>query len=312
MLRCLIALSLLAGSTWSSVLPEAFGSYKRTGAASAVAVDPADKSLWAEYGLQEAESASYANEGGQTIQVTAWRFQDPTGAYGVRQWLSATGVQAQDNYVIRVEGGRLPQDSFGQLAAKLPNRVSTSPPPLLGQLPAKNRVAGSERYVLGAAGLSRFAPAVPAELAGLDRGAEAVVATYRVGGNQVPVTLISYPTPQMAIAFAKQFQGRTGVAFQRLGPLIAVAPVNGNVPPRLQELLGKVQYQPKMTWNEYVSKDTPQDAARMILAIITLAGVLIASSLFLGLFFGGSKVLANKLGFKTTDDSFTSLGLGNK
>jgi hypothetical protein len=74
----------------------------------------------------------------------------------------------------------------------------------------------------------------------------------------------------------------------------------------------QISYTPNFTWNEHVPKDTPQDAARMILAIVVLAGCLIVSSLVLGLMFGGSKVLARRLGWAGSDEGFTSLHLEGK
>ncbi|HYO81015.1 MAG TPA: hypothetical protein VES20_06420 [Bryobacteraceae bacterium] len=311
MLRSLICSIVLTCAAGAAILPQSFAGFQRSGAPSQPGMDPADKPLWDEYGLVEAERAAYVS-GGSEVIITAWRLKDPTGAYGVRHWLGANAVVTHDNYVLRVEGQRPDKETMAQLWSQLPNRVSTAAPPLPAFLPARNRVQGSERYLLGSNALNRFAPEVPAELAALDRGGEGAAATYRLRGQPIQLTLISYPTPQMAQAFARKFAERSGLAFERKGPLIAVVPVTGAPPAAVQDLLKSVEYNPKLTWNEYVSKDTPQDAAKMILAIFALAGILIVLSLVLGLFFGGSRVMAEKIGWKTTDEALTSLHLGNK
>jgi hypothetical protein len=50
----------------------------------------------------------------------------------------------------------------------------------------------------------------------------------------------------------------------------------------------------------------------MILAIALLAAFLIATSVVLGLMFGGSKLLARRLGWAASEDAFTSLHLEGK
>jgi hypothetical protein len=197
------------------------------------------------------------------------------------------------------------------LYAALPDQVSTSLPPLYGFLPARGRVANSERYLLGTNSLGRFEPRIPASLASFDRGAEAQAAKYRKGGAEVQMTIISYPTPQMAIERARAFASLAGAAVKRSGPLLAVIP-EGAGQPGAEKLLEEVSYNPNFTWNEYVPKHTTQDAARMILAISALAAGLIVASLGMGLFFGGSKVLAKRFGMSHADEGFTSLHLDRK
>jgi hypothetical protein len=91
--------------------------------------------------------------------------------------------------------------------------------------------------------------------------------------------------------------------------LIAVVP-DGRGNPLAKKLLAGIEYRPNIMWNEYVPKHTTQDAANMILAISMLAAGLIVSSLVLGLFFGGGKILAKRFGFKGADDELTSLHIG--
>jgi hypothetical protein len=50
----------------------------------------------------------------------------------------------------------------------------------------------------------------------------------------------------------------------------------------------------------------------MILAIITLAGILIVAALGFGLLFGSSRILARKFGLAGGEEEFTSLHLDKK
>jgi hypothetical protein len=319
--RISVTLIAVGVSLNAALLPESFAQYKR-GAVSPVT--PENPAVWSEYGLQSAEKAEFSGAG-RPFSVTAYRLNDPTGAFAAFQWqrpadaasahvsagFRGGALVAHENYLLRIEGAKPHPEELTALYKTLPNVVRTSLPPLYGYLPKRGRVANSERYFLGNSSLQQFEPRIPATLAALDRGAEAQSARYRSGGEEVQLTIISYPTPQMASERARAFASLTGAAVKRSGPLLAIVP-EGAGKSAATRLLDEIGYKPNFTWNEYVSKDTPQDAAKMILAIMTLAGFLIVLSLVLGLFFGGSKILAKRFGMTHADGGFTSLHLDGK
>jgi hypothetical protein len=321
MLRLLSLLGLAALSLSAALLPESFAGYRRS---SAEPLTPDSAALWAEYGLNAAEKASYAGSG-QTFTVIAYRMKDPTGAFAAFQWqrppaaqsglISATipggSLVIHENYLLRFEGDVPHPSSLPELYRQLPQVNRSSLPPLYGHLPARDRIANSERYLLGDRALAQFAPSIRPELAAFDRGAEAQTARYRGAGTEWLLVLFSYPTPQMASERARQFAGLANALVRRSGPLLAVVP-NGAGQPFAEQLVGQVTYNPTVTWNEEVIKDTPQDAAKMILAIATLAAGLIAAATILGLVFGGSKVLAGRFGISAAKEGFTTLHLDGK
>lgn len=321
MLRRLIPLFALSCCLRADFLPESFGPYRR---GPVTAVPPGDPAVWREYGLAGAETAEYTGDPG-TFTATVWRLADPTGAFAAFQWQRPANAQSAQtsasipggslilhkNYLVRIEGRQPHPATLSELYKRLPNQVSTSLPPLYGELPKRGRVANSERYLLGPEGLARFEPRIPASLAAFERGAEAQLADYRVDGKVVRVAIFSYPTPQMAIERARAFEALTGAFIARSGPLLTVVPEATGLA-GVPKLLKDVAYRPNLTWSEHVPKDTPQDAAKMVLAIVTLAGVLIVMSAAMGILFGGSKILAGKFGFKAAREDFTSLHLEGK
>jgi len=305
LLICVIAAASVVASA-APVLPEQFGNYRRTGAPTSVA--PLDKDLWTEYGYEASEQADYT----PSLRVTAWRFKDTTGAFAARQSEStaASSLVQNGNYLLRFENSpALTGAAIQQLAGKLAGWNSSPLPPLPGYLPAKGRVAGTDRYLLGPNALARFEGRIPRDTASFYRGAEASLARYKIGGEEVQLTVFQYPTPQMAIERMRQFEKLEGAAVARSGTLIAVVP-DGKSSQAAVRLVEQVKYTPNLMWNEYVPKNTPQDAAKMILAISVLATGLIVASVVLGLFFGGGKVLAKRFGMRTAEEDFTSLHLG--
>jgi hypothetical protein len=98
---------------------------------------------------------------------------------------------------------------------------------------------------------------------------------------------------------------------RRSGPLLAVV-LNAAGNDAAQTLLSGITYNPNVSLTEEVVRNTPQDAARMILAIATLAAGLIVLATLLGVVFGGSRILAGKFGMQTAKEGFTTLHLGEK
>ena len=314
MLRCL-TLALFTSSLSAAILPDQFGGFHRV-STSRVALE--DRPVWDEFGLEATESAEYA-AGDRKSSVTAYRMKDPTGAFAAFQWqrpANATSGQTSAtisggtllmhaNYLLTFTGQISPAEQ-AELQAKLPNNVNSSLPPLIGYLPVKGRIANSERYVLGPASLAKFEPRISASLASFERGAEVQLARYRSRSGELQLAIISYPTPQMAMERIRAFSGLADAATARTGPMVVAAlPKN----PESEALVQSVSYQPKLTWTEPVSKDTPQDAAKMILAIMMLAGVLIAASVLLGMIFGGVRIAIGRFGIQTADHSLTTLNL---
>jgi hypothetical protein len=320
MLRCLI-LALSSISLSAALLPEQFAEFKRESVSSAVI---ADRPVWDEFGLAESEGATFS-AGGRKITVTAYRMKDPTGAFAAFQWQrpsnAASGVSSASfpggilvvhaNYLIDIAGKVHPSEQEA-LYDKLPRLVRSSLPTLSGYLPGKGLVPNSERYVLGPASLARFEPRISSPLAAFEMGAEGQIARYRTGSGDVQLSVFSYPTPQIASARLQEF-GKLPDAFaRRSGPLVAVAfPKSADA----NSLIERVSYEPRVSWTEQpapAQKNTAQDAAQMILAILILAGVLIAASVLLGMIFGGFRIALGRFGIETAHNSLTTLNIDRK
>jgi len=112
------------------------------------------------------------------------------------------------------------------------------------------------------------------------------------------MTVISYPTPQIAAERLKAFQS-AGLAggpffFKRSGPFVAA--VSGNIPQsEAQSLLASVNYDADVTWNQ-PSKPNPKDnIGNLIVGIFMLIGAILVIALIFGFAFGGVRVLAKKI-----------------
>lgn len=304
MLRFLACAFLLATLN-AAVLPEKFGPFSR-GPVSAPELP--DRPIWNEFGLKASERARYTDSA-RAITVTAYRMLDPTGAYAARKWLGDDPkLQQEANYLLEISP-EISADERKLLVERLEGVERSSLPTLERYLPKQNRVEKSVRYILGPLALASTMLGVPGSTAAFERGAEASVARYRVKGEDITLGVFAYPTPQMAIERSREFEKLPELAVRRIGPMVVAASPKSSA---AAELASRIQYETRLTWSEPVSKDTPQDAARMILAILLLAAVLILASVLLGFVFGGYRILAGRFGISVADNSLTTLNLGGK
>jgi hypothetical protein len=299
MSRLLILAVLSAICSGQALLPETWREHKRV---KNDVLAPENASLWAEFGGESAEKSVYNGPAGR-FDAYAWRLKDSTSALAWYQALrpeNAVPVRgasllsttpgslwvAHQNYVLRFDGWRPTAKEFDSLWPQLPQlRSGGGLPVLASYLPEKDRVRNSERYILGVASLAQFAPQIPPTLPGFELGAEAQMGRFSTrSGAALQLLLISYPTPQVARVKAAEFEQQAGWVIHRSGSNLTVIPT----PPdrsAAETLANSITYQQNFMWNEAVKVPTVQDAAKMILAIFELAGVLLVICLGGGILF---------------------------
>ena len=322
MRQALLALTLFAASiapAGAAIWPEQWWEYKRT---SLEKVAPDDVMVWREYGLQEAEKATY-DDGKVKFTATGWRVNDSTAAMAVFQWkrplqwkksdLSELAVQNGSsvfftfgNYVFSLEG-HIPDEEKRQiLFVQLP-RLERGPLPLLpGYLPAEGLENGSQRYVLGPVSLERFEPRVPPSIAAFHMGAEAQIGRYASQQGPMTLAIFNYPTPAMAKRQVEQFQKLTGVLAKRTGPMVALL-IGGADADAAERLLAKVNYQASVSWDETGRSPEP-NMGDVILNAFIFVGVMILFIIGVGAIIGGTKVFGRKyLGWEKEEDAMLTL-----
>jgi hypothetical protein len=295
------------------------------------AADAANASVLKEYGFQQFVSAHYAN-GDNKLNVRAIRFQDASGAYGaftfyrragsiaeqigrtaawdgshVLFWNGATLVDATLDHVTPMTASEL-----RELAKDLPQPPGSAnvAPPLPGYLPRQDLELGLTHYSLGPEAYARTGGVLPVSLVGFPSSAEAVTALYSDRDGDGQVTLLIYPTPQLAAARLRDIdaflkagnaqatwpeplaESRPGsILTRRSGPIIAV--VSGSLPAAVaHKLINQINYQADIVWNNpqgYISDGSK--VARLILGIFALTGILGGAAILLGLFLGGGRAL---------------------
>jgi hypothetical protein len=186
------------------------------------------------------------------------------------------------------------------------------------------------RYAIGPAAYARGGGVLPFGAVDFSRDAEVVTAQYNLHGDKGTLTLIEYPTPQMALhsetmlnALIKgplpaslQQSSTAALGVRRTGPIVAMTSgsfSNGEA----QALLAQVKYQADVTWNkgEGNYKREVKNAAAMLIGIAYLTAFLAACALLLGAFLGGGRALLRILRGKPAstvyEEDFISLNLSD-
>jgi hypothetical protein len=293
--------------------------------------DSASVAALREYGFTHAVLANYKRDG-EMLTVRALSFPDTSGSYGAytfyRQngWPKeeiGTGATSNKNRVLFWEGTTVVDATFSNIgpmsAAELRELAKLLPvplgnkaiaPPILGNLPQASLDKQTTHYALGPEGYTGAGGMLPPDLVGFDRGAEAVTANYSLPSNSATLTIVDYPTPQMAAAqetkirdyikagahaqpaFPKPLadSDQASLEVRRSGPLVIL--VSGDaIPDESHKLLESVHFQ-----EELVSIPQPTDSevnktGKLLFGIAELVIVGSAAAILLGLFLGGGRAM---------------------
>ena len=185
------------------------------------AADAANAAVLKEYGFQQFESAHYAN-GDNKLNVRAIRFQDASGAYGAFTFFRRPGSIAEQigrsaawdgSHVLFWNGATLVDATLDnvtpmtaselrELAKDLPQPPGSAnvAPPLPGYLPRQDLEPASPTTRSGRKPMPAAAACFPRRWSTFRSSAEAVTANYSSRDGDGQVTLLIYPTPQLAAA----------------------------------------------------------------------------------------------------------------
>jgi hypothetical protein len=345
-----------------ALLPEAFAGWVSAEApkkvTDAALADPANAAALKEYDFTDAALAEY-KRGGETLSLRALRFHDASDAYGAYSFYRqngwpkeeiGSGATSNHNRVLFWVGNAVVDANFShigtmsgselrELAGQLPKPEGSKAmaPPILANLPQTTlpqvKLDGqTTHYALGPASYSGSGGVLPAELVGFDRGAEAVTANYTVRSGVATLTLIDYPTPQMATAqeakireyikAGKQAQPAwpkplldsdlVSLEVRRSGPLVAL--VSGDaIPEESHKLLASVHYESELMSIPQSGESEVSKTGKLLMGIAVLVIVGAAAAILLGFFLGGFRALYRKARGKPVssvyDVEFISLNL---
>jgi hypothetical protein len=322
---CLLPLLARAQST----LPSQFAGWQMTSSttltaaqAEQVAGDAAP--ALREYGLKSIEQASYG-KGAAKFAAVLYTMQDPSAAFGADSMLRTPemapskiaehaylapkqALVLQGNQVLEISGddvARLGEDLKPLLEAAGHATAPGSFPSLPREIPEAGLVTGSDRYLLGPVALHQVLPLADGDWLGFGNGAEAVLARYRRGGQEMTLLLVDYPTPQLAVthlnSIAQQLEigkppqpGHASLYAKRALTHVALV-VGARTKESAEGLLREIGADAELTWNEPTFSLTDPSTVQMLLGVFSGTGLICLFTLGAGLAFSIFRLLVKRL-----------------
>lgn len=296
-----------------------------------VTADPTNAAVLKEYRFTDLAMANYTRDDGRTLKIRAARFADASGAFGAYLFYLQREMRKEDigdqgaslgQRVLFYRGNVLVDALFSresamsgaqlrELAGALPRpRGNTANlPSFIEFMPRQGYIANTQKYVTGPAALAAQAPPVSAELVDFNASSEVSLARYDTPSGEATLMLISYPTPQMAADHLKRIDAahqmaepQSGVSSiesagsffdKKTGPFVVIAtgPVSDS---DAKSLLGKVNWEASVTWNQATDNGQVRDLYMLILNIVVLCGILAGLAVVAGVAFGGIRILMKR------------------
>lgn len=307
----------------------------------ALSLTTISKDALEECGPERSAVADYGRNG-KTLHLEAIQFGDRSGAYSAYTLVKQPGMREGKEFgswvstgngaVLFQQGGSIvlaqpatPADfsALRALAEQLPKVVGNKGvAPLLPTFVAERGLApGSVRYALGPETYMAQGGVLPAASLAWNKSAEAVTAKYADKRGAETLTLLLYPTPQIAGAIARHVEE----ALPNLGPSLHTAKLRreGDLvilasgsfsPDEAQRLTENIHMRQELSFDKDVQPvfhTEVQKTFSLLTNIAILSGVLMLAAVLLGLFLGGGRALIRMLQGKSaaTEPEFLSLHL---
>lgn len=293
--------------------------------------DAANATALKEYDFFRGATANYKRDG-ESLTLRAMQFNDASGSYGAYTFYRqngwpreeiGTGAASNKNRVLFWQGNTVVDATFShigpmsaaelrELAKDLPPAVGNKAvaPPILANLPQSSLDKQTTHYALGPAGYVGAGGVLPADMVGFDRGAEAVTANYSLSSGPATLTIIDYPTPQMAAAQETKVRDyvksgthaqpafpqpladsdQASLEVRRSGPLVIL--VSGDaIPDESHKLIQSVHFQEDLVSIPQPTESEVNKTGKLLLGIAELVIIGSCAAILLGLFLGGGRAM---------------------
>lgn len=330
------------------ILPPSVSGWSSQGSSAKQApMENAQSTAFREYGYVSCEVQSYVH-GSDRLDVTLYKFKDPSGAYGAYSFLRQPDMAKADlkehssissdralaltgNLILEVHATHV-ADYDRQLKLLLSAVARHAQdgllPSLWEHLPQDNIVPRSDRYILGPHTLNQLFPGNLGDSLGFQNGAEAEIARYHLNGQDAELLIADFPTPQLAQQQLASLQKNFNVNGSNQGagspPLyakrtITLLAIVAGAPSQTDagNLLSAVHSGTELTWNEPTFQFKEPRIEVMIVGSIIGSGIICLFAVIAGISFGGlrlivKRVMPGKVFDRSEYVQILQLGLGSK
>jgi hypothetical protein len=293
------------------------------------AADSPNAAVLKEDGLTRFATATYQPEAGSsgkgTLNATAMQFIDATGAYSAYTFYRSqmhharaltgeaklgTEAVADGDITLALAGtvvlqvrGAAPAKELLSLSSSLPKVGGTKgqPPLLPSYAPLKGMIPGSVRYALGPEGYRKMGAVVDPGIIAFDKAAETLTAEYAARNGHGVLTLLIYPTPQIAGEQGRAVEKymnerpiaglRGALKMKRIGPMIGLA-TGGFSPEQANEIIEGLHLNQQVAFDKKMPLEFHAEMRKtysLLQNIAFFSGVTAGAAILLGLFLGGAR-----------------------
>jgi hypothetical protein len=295
------------------------------------AADPTNAAVLKEYQFTDFASASYTRDDGRTLKIRAARFEDASGAFGAytfylqpemrKEEFGDQGVSLGERALF-YRGYVLIDAQFSQespmsaaelreLAGDLPlpSGSAVNLPSFIQFMPHRDYLQNTQKYAMGPVALAALAAPVSADLVDFGASSEVTLGRYTTPSGEATLMLISYPTPQLASEHLRRIDAAHGLAApqsgavgitcagqfcdKRTGTIVAIAsgPASES---DTKSLLGMVNYEATVTWNQATDQHDVHDLYLLIVNVIIICAIVGGLAIVAGVAFGGFRILIKR------------------
>ncbi len=295
--------------------------------------------LMLEAGLRRYRKRTYDLAAGGRAAVEILTMADARGAYSLLSLLRTTGMQngppgdlyaldkgslvfSSGKYYVRI--GDVQSTEFQRrLALSVGNRSGASEgklPSLVGHIPGAECDPFSARYFLGPLALGAFGASVAGTALKLPSGTEVLQAKCGPSGSQGTITLLSFPTIQLAeeyfesgSVFPRAGGTSPNVYTRQTGPLVGI--LEGNFAPgAADKVLGSIKFDYSVKWifdrNNQQNRmiwGVPMSILGTVVRSLVFTALLCLISIAVGILLAAGKVYTRRRWGRSDDDYFIRL-----
>ena len=293
--------------------------------------DPTNAAVLKEYRFTDFAASTYLRDDGRTLKIRAARFEDASGAFGaytfyLQQEMTKEQIGDQGaslgQRVLFYRGHVLVDALFSrespmsgaelrELAGALPRPSGSAGnlPSFIEFMPLRGYVSNTQKYAMGPSALAALAAPVSADLVDFAASSEVTLGRYNTPSGEARLMLISYPTPQLAAEHRRRIHAAHQVARsqsgeseimcagdfcdKRTGPIVVI--VSGPMSDSdAKSLLGMVNYEASVTWNQATDQHEVKDLYLLVLNVVILCAILGGLAIVAGVAFGGFRILMKR------------------
>jgi len=291
-----------------------------------------------ETGLKRYVERSYVLTIPGSLKIEIMTFADPRESYSAFTFLSGTALKkgppgdffessaeilsfSAGNCLVRIHA-QANQNLAARVASSIANRIgrkAPNPPALIRHLPLENCDASSIRYFLAPPALARLGAPVAGTPLLVPAEVEAAQARYAAQGESGAITLLSFPTTQLADEFYDAgplyaSAPKTGFLYTRkTGPIIGILEGNFSAG-SADKILSSIKFEYSIKWIFDRNKNqgrtiwgVPVRILSTVVRSLLFTALLCLASIFAGVLLGAGRLYVRRRLGRTDSDAYIRL-----